>query len=73
MLRLWSWSYSVRRFTGRCALSPRADHQHYRELARRIDVFKTWRSTFATQHARYLRVRAFKKTFLHLEAIDVQR
>lgn len=47
------------------------DGKQYREIARRMEVFLTWRPSFATQHARYLRVRALNKTTLHLEAIKV--
>ncbi|MEO7033140.1 MAG: discoidin domain-containing protein [Polyangiaceae bacterium] len=49
------------------------DGQHYRELARREDVFLTWSPHFAVTRARYLRLRALKKTYLHLEAIAVHR
>jgi len=48
------------------------DRKTYRELARRREVFLTWHPHFATQRARYLRVRALSKTYLHLEAIKVQ-
>jgi hypothetical protein len=47
------------------------DGQHFRELARRTEVFWTWHPRFAATRARYLRVRALKKTYLHLEAIKV--
>jgi hypothetical protein len=48
------------------------DHKNYRELARRKEVFQTWHTSFAPQRARYLRVRALNKTFLHLETVKVQ-
>lgn len=47
------------------------DHKSYRELARRTEVFSIWRARFATEHARYLRVRALNKTWLHLEEVRV--
>jgi hypothetical protein len=47
------------------------DGSKYREVARRNEVFSTWAPSFGLQHARYLRVRALHKTYLHLEAIEV--
>jgi hypothetical protein len=48
------------------------DHKTWREVAKRTAVFDTWVATFAPQKARYVRVRAGKKTFLHLENVAVR-
>jgi hypothetical protein len=47
------------------------DQQTWRELARRDDVFATWRAKFPTTTARFVRLRVPRKTFLHLEAVRV--
>jgi hypothetical protein len=47
------------------------DDQKFREIARRVDSFSTWKPSFATQHARYLRLRVARFSMLHLEAIKV--
>jgi F5/8 type C domain len=47
------------------------DHVHYTEVARRNQLFSTWKPKFPTQQARYLRLRVARKTWLHLEAVRV--
>ena len=47
------------------------DDRHFHEIARRVDAFDTWRPSFSTQHARYLRLRVPREAILHLEAIQV--
>ena len=47
------------------------DDKHFREIARRADEFTTWRPSFPTQHARYLRLRVARESILHLEAVQV--
>jgi len=47
------------------------DDQSFREIARRDDVFSTWRPSFPTERARYLRLRVPRESILHLEAVRV--
>jgi hypothetical protein len=47
------------------------DKKTYSEIARRTEVFDTWHPKFATQQARYLRVRVGAVSWLHLEAVEV--
>jgi hypothetical protein len=47
------------------------DDKNFREIVRRDDVFTVWRPKFATQRARYLRLRVARESILHLEAIKV--
>jgi hypothetical protein len=47
------------------------DDKQFQEIARRIDPFSTWKPSFPTQHARYLRLRTARESMLHLEAIKV--
>jgi hypothetical protein len=47
------------------------DDKKFREIARRTDSFSTWKPSFATQHARYLRLRVARVSMLHLEAVKV--
>jgi len=47
------------------------DHKTYREVSRRTTSFLSWRPHFATEHARYLRLRVLRTTYFHLEAIEV--
>lgn len=48
------------------------DRQKWNEVARRDDTFNTWRAKFAPQGARYVRIRALRRTFLHLESVAVR-
>lgn len=47
------------------------DRQAWRQLAQRQEVFREWSPSFEQVTARYVRLRAAKKTFLHLEAVKV--
>ena len=47
------------------------DQQNWTEVARKKAVFSVWRPKFATQHARYVRVRVARKSWLHLEKVAV--
>jgi hypothetical protein len=47
------------------------DGKSYREVCRRVDPFTTWRPRFATQHARYLRLRVLRSSYFHLRSIEV--
>jgi hypothetical protein len=47
------------------------DDKTFHEIARHADEFSTWRPSFDTQHARYLRLRVARESILHLEAIQV--
>lgn len=49
------------------------DRKTYTEVARRTEVFDTWRPKFPVQNARYLRLIVPRVTFLHLEAVEVHR
>jgi hypothetical protein len=48
------------------------DQVTWREVARRKDVFSVWNPTFAPQNARYVRIRALRRTILHLEKVAVR-
>lgn len=45
----------------------------WREVAKRNQVFETWEPKFATQHARYVRLRVARKSWLHLAQFAVHR
>lgn len=47
------------------------DHVTWREVVRRVDPFLTWESAFPPVTARYVRLRVLKKTWFHLEAVEV--
>ena len=47
------------------------DRQSWRQLAQRQDFFNVWTPSFDAVSARYVRLRATRKTFLHLEAVQV--
>jgi hypothetical protein len=47
------------------------DDKSFKEVARRESSFATWRPSFTTQRARYLRLRIARESMLHLEAIKV--
>ena len=47
------------------------DGKQYRELARRTEAFLTWRPSFTKARARYVRLRVPKKTYLHLDSVQV--
>lgn len=48
------------------------DRNRWHEVARRNDTFNHWRAKFAPRKARYVRVKAQRKTFLHLEGVAVR-
>jgi hypothetical protein len=47
------------------------DAQHWVEVARRKEVFDTWRAELSPQSARYVRARATRTTMLHLVRMSV--
>ena len=47
------------------------DGQSFTQVTRREATFSTWKPSFTTQHARYLRLRVARESILHLEAIKV--
>jgi hypothetical protein len=47
------------------------DGKTFREVIRRSEEFSTWKPKFASQEARYVRLRVAKKSFLHLEAVRI--
>jgi hypothetical protein len=47
------------------------DKKTYTEIARRKEVFDVWSPSFAPRHARYVRLRVPRKSFLHLDAVAV--
>jgi hypothetical protein len=49
------------------------DGSHFREIARRDKDFSTWKPSFPTVTARYIRLRVARKSILHLEEVDVYR
>jgi hypothetical protein len=48
------------------------DNRKFSEVARRDSEFTSFRATFKPQKARYVRLRAPKSTYLHLESIEVR-
>jgi hypothetical protein len=48
------------------------DQKTWREVARRKDTFSVWSPQFAQQNARYVRIRALRRTILHLEKVAVR-
>lgn len=49
------------------------DGTTFREVARRQEVFSTWKPELGPQTARYVRVRVDRTSWLHLEAVRVHR
>jgi hypothetical protein len=47
------------------------DGQNWREVSRRTDKFRTWRPEFAPTSARYVRLRALRRTFVHFKDVRV--
>ena len=47
------------------------DDKKFQQIATRTDSFATWKPSFPTQHARYLRLRVARESMLHLEAVKV--
>jgi hypothetical protein len=48
-----------------------SDQKQYREVLRRTRTFMSFRGDFPTQRARWVRVRALRKTWLHLQGVRV--
>ncbi len=48
------------------------DSRTWTEVARRTDTFNTWKAKFSPRKARYVRVKAQRRTFLHLETVVVR-
>jgi hypothetical protein len=48
------------------------DQNTWREVARRKEAFSDWRAKFSPQKARYVRLRALRRTLLHLEKVSVR-
>lgn len=47
------------------------DGATFREVARQTDVFATWKPELGPQHARYVRLRVDRTSWLHLEAVRI--
>jgi hypothetical protein len=47
------------------------DQKQYREVLHKQDTFRSWKAEFAPVKARYVRVRAARKTLLHLSRVRV--
>ncbi len=54
------------------AIEVSLDQKTWREVARRTDTFSVWTAKFKQQNARYVRLRALRRTILHLEKIAVR-
>ena len=48
------------------------DRKSWREVARRKETFSEWTAKFKPQKARYVRLRALRRTLLHLEKVAVR-
>ena len=51
---------------------PGTERRNFREVARKTGTFTTWRATFKSTMARYVRLRTPKTTALHLESVKVR-
>ncbi len=49
------------------------DHAKWREVARRSESFTTWKASFSTTKARWVRFRVARRSFLHLSSVRVFR
>ena len=49
-----------------------AEDRSFRVVAQRDEPFDTWKADFPREPARYVRVRALRRTLLHLRAIEVR-
>lgn len=47
------------------------DHKTWKSVARQDTDFKTWRASFSTSKARYVRLQAQKVTYLHLNRVRI--
>lgn len=55
------------------ALEVSDDQKEWREVIRRNETFSTWRTSLPTTRARYVRLRATRRTILHLDSFDLFR
>jgi F5/8 type C domain len=53
------------------AVEVSSDATNWKEVARRSSRYSKWTAKFPTAVARYVRVRSLKKTYLHLERVEV--
>jgi hypothetical protein len=53
------------------ALELSTDGQTWREVARRTEPFRTWSPSFAATNARFVRLRALRRTYLHLKDVRI--
>jgi hypothetical protein len=54
------------------AIELSADRGHFREVARRDELFYDWSTSLGGERARYLRVRALRPTMLHLTRVEIR-
>lgn len=47
------------------------DAKTWRPVARRDDTFRTWTASFPSVTARYVRLRVDRRSYLHLEAVEI--
>lgn len=50
-----------------------SDKNRWKQVASRPDVFSTWKASFSSVKERYVRVRATRKTILHLNRVRILR
>jgi len=55
------------------AIETSSDHRAWHDVARRVESFLTWKATFPSARARWVRVRASRATMLHLQEVRVLR
>jgi hypothetical protein len=53
------------------AIEVSTDGQTWREVARRKESFRTWAPSFAPANARYVRLRALRRTYLHMKDVRI--
>ena len=53
------------------AVEVSTDHKKWKTVARTDENFKTWRASFATLDARWVRLRVLKHTFFHLAGVRI--
>jgi hypothetical protein len=54
------------------AIEGSLDGQDWQELGRQTEPFSKWTLEFGPMKARYVRAKALKRTFLHLESVEVR-
>jgi hypothetical protein len=54
------------------AIEGSLDGQDWQELGRQTEPFSKWTREFGPTKVRYVRVKALKRTFLHLESVEVR-